>query len=87
MRLIGRNKLDLLRGSSEAVETWLTNWVAEIRGANWKHAIDVVEQFPNARRMEEGHFEFPIGSCGWVIQLLISFPQGVVLITDLRIEK
>lgn len=84
MRLIGRNRLDQLRGSGEAVETWLTNWVAEIRGANWKHAADVVEQFPNVRRLGGEHFEFPIGGCGRVIQLVISFSQGVVLITDLK---
>ncbi len=29
---------------------------------------------------------FPVGNCNWVICLLIAFPQGIALITDLKVE-
>jgi mRNA-degrading endonuclease HigB of HigAB toxin-antitoxin module len=84
MRLIGRNVLEPLIGHEEAADQWVAHWISEIRGANWKQAVDVTNQFPNAQGSADGHFEFPVGGCQWVIQLLISFQQGIALITALK---
>lgn len=86
MRLLGRERLDGLRGRSEQVEKWVRSWAAEILAAHWKRPSDVRDQFPNARDQGGGAFMFPVGNCNWVICLLIAFPQGVALITDLKVE-
>jgi mRNA interferase HigB len=84
MRLIGKQRLACLRG--EQIEKWVRAWVAEVMSAHWKQPSDVREQFPNARHAGQGLFLFPVGNCNCVICLLIAFPQGVALITDLKVE-
>ena len=86
MKLLGRERLGDLRGLSDQVQKWLHSWANEIMAANWKHDLDVTEQFPNAWYSSQGVFVFPVAGCGWKICLLIAFPQGVALITELKIE-
>ncbi|KNH30319.1 hypothetical protein ACS77_00440 [Pseudomonas syringae] len=86
MRLIGREKLTPLQGKGDRAEKWLRGWVAEIISAHWKQPADVNEQFPNSSLKGDGVFHFPVESCGVAIQLMIAFPQGVALITDLISE-
>lgn len=86
MVLLGRERLEKLRGLGEQVQKWLLSWAAEITTANWKHAADVRDQFPNVQSSGQGSFVFPVADCGWKICLLIAYPQGVALITELKIE-
>lgn len=86
MRLIGREKLDYLRGRGGQTGKWMLSWVAEVRNAHWKSPEDVTDQFPNACYCDDGSFEFPVADCRWIIQSLIAFPQGVVLISELKVK-
>lgn len=85
MRLLGRQRLSRLRG--DEIEKWVRAWVAEVMNAHWKQPSDVRDQFPNARHHGGSLFLFPVGSCNCVICLMIAFPQGVALITDLKVEN
>lgn len=87
MRLIGRERLSYLEGSGDQVEKWMMSWIAEVMAAHWKHPSDVCNQFPTAYHQGEGRFMFPLRNCNYVIYLLIAFPQGVVLITDLKVKN
>lgn len=87
MRLIGRERLDYLKGRSEQVEKWVRSWVAEVLDAHWKQPSDVRDQFPNSRHQGENVFMFPVSDCNWVICLRIAFPQGIALIADLKVEN
>ena len=87
MRLIGRTKLGRLRGRGEQTQKWLLSWAGEVMNAHWRTPADVSTQFPNALHRGSGHFEFPVSTCSWRIHLLIAFPQGVALITDLKAEN
>ena len=86
MKLLGRERLEGLRGRSEQVQKWVLSWSAEITAANWKHSLDVKQQFPNVQSIGQGLFMFPIADCSWKICLLVAYPQGVALITELKIE-
>jgi len=85
MRLVGRERLDRLRGKGEMIEKWMRSWAAEVLAAHWKQPSDVRDQFPNARVQEDNHFMFPVGGCDWVICLRIAFAQDIALITDLKV--
>lgn len=84
MRLIGRKKLRCLQGMTEQAEKWILSWMAEVMSAHWKHPADVSAQFPTMRESGDGHLVFPIGNSKWAICLLIAFPQGIALITELK---
>ncbi len=86
MVLLGRNRLEGLRGLGDQVQKWVLSWAAEITAANWKHAADVKGQFPNVQSIDQGLFVFPVRDCDWKICLLIAYPQGVALITELKID-
>lgn len=85
MRLIGREKLNRLRG--KGAEVWARAWVAEVAEAHWRKPDDVTEQFPNAHHQGHDCFLFPIGHCQLAIQLRIAFAQGIALISDLNTTK
>ncbi|BAN51104.1 type II toxin-antitoxin system HigB family toxin [Metapseudomonas resinovorans] len=87
MRLIGREKLASLKGIGNEIEKWVLSWIAEVTNAHWKHPADVRNQFPNAKEKGNGSFLFPVGNCDVAIQLLIAFPQGIALITDLKASE
>lgn len=86
MKLLGRERLDTLRGLSDQVEKWVQSWANEVIAANWKHEAEVKDQFPNAQNSSPGVFVFPISGCAWQVCLLIAYPQGVALITELKIK-
>lgn len=86
MRLLGRERLVKLKGTSEAAEKWLRAWVAEILAAHWKQAADVRGQFPKAIQEGDSSFIFPVGGCECEICLIVAFPQEVAVITELRNE-
>lgn len=87
MRLIGREKLNPLRGKGADVEKWTRSWVAEVAGAHWRQPNDVIGQFPNAHHQGHGCFMFPIGRCQLAIKLQIAFAQGIALISELNQTK
>lgn len=84
MRLIGRERLVQLQDGGEHLQKWVCSWASEIADAHWKHASDVRSQFPAVSHQGGGQFQFRVGK--WAISLLIAFPQGVALITDLNAE-
>ena len=87
MRLIGREKLNRLKGKGTEAEKWAKAWVAEVAEAHWRRPDDVTEQFPSAQPHGHNCFLFPISNCQLAIQLRIAFPQGIALISDLNTTK
>ena len=87
MRLIGREKLNRLKGKGAETEKWVRNWAAEVAEAQWCQPGDVTDQFPNVRHRDQGYFSFPIGNCELAIELQIAFAQRIALISDLTINE
>lgn len=84
MRLVGRNRLAPLQTEDLVVARWTTNWMAEVASAHWVSADDISDQFPNSSQELENIFVFPVITYRWSIALLVSFPDQIALVTDLR---
>lgn len=84
MKLLGRNRLHPLYGLSDQTDTWLRSWVSEISQANWKHAKDVLRQFPQVRTVADHLFQFRVGPETHWIEVSMMFPLAVAVITDLK---
>jgi mRNA-degrading endonuclease HigB of HigAB toxin-antitoxin module len=80
MRLIGRERLNCLKGQSQALDKWLVIWLSELAHAQWRREAELLTQFPNARRIKEGLFAFPVGLGSHEIEVQIAFPQSIALI-------
>lgn len=83
MHLLGRDKLNLLRGLDEPTNKWLTSWISEVSHAHWKQPADLLDQYPHAQQIGQGIFLFPAGTCGYAVQLMVAFHQSVALVTSL----
>lgn len=84
MRLLGRHLLQGLYGRDSRTDRWLVSWTAEVCHANWKHAEDVLRQFPFARYGAPNVFVFPVGGTCQGIKLAILFPQGIAVVSALE---
>lgn len=83
MKLIGLEKTVTIKG--ELTEKWLLSWIAEIREARWRHASDILKQFPRAHMKEESCFEFYVKDTSWTICLQIAFAQGIAVIKEVKV--
>jgi mRNA-degrading endonuclease HigB of HigAB toxin-antitoxin module len=80
MRLIGRQKLQVLSKRSGDAAKWVANWTAEMRDAHWKRDSDVAGQFPRASQQGQGRFLFPVPQCQAVVHVLVLFSRGLALV-------
>lgn len=83
MHLFGRDKLESLRGRERATDLWMSAWLSEVCHAAWAGPGDVLTQFPKALEIGSGKYRFSVSSGLHVIEVFVSFPQKVVLITGL----
>ena len=84
MKILGRNRLQVLYGLDDQTDAWMRGWVSELSQANWKMAKDVLRQFPKAHSVTDDVFLFPVALQPHCIQVAIIFPQAVALITNLK---
>lgn len=80
MRLIGKNKLDELRGLNDATDKWLAVWIAELTSARWVRPEELLEQFPTAKQRGDCLFLFTVKPSGLAVEVQFAFPQGVALV-------
>ena len=85
MRLIGQSHLNPLIQSGEFAARWVAAWTAEVKSAHWKKPADILVQFPRVGRTADGEFLFPVARCAFAVEVLIAFPQGIALITSLKV--
>ena len=84
MKLLG---LDKIMGiECEFAQKWLISWISEIRDAHWRHADDIVKQFPKVAVLGNHCFEFSIHNSKWVICLQIAFAQKIAIVKDVNIK-
>lgn len=84
MKLLGRNKLQALYGIDGQTDKWLVSWTSELSRANWKHAKDVLRQFPHAQCTADNVFSFRVGLHGHCVEILIMFPLDLAVVTNLK---
>lgn len=84
MKLHGRNRLQALYGLDDQTDKWLRGWISELTYANWKQTKDVLRQFPHAKSVADNVFQFRVGLQGVWIEVAMSFPSAVAVVTELK---
>lgn len=84
MKLLGKNRLGVLYGLDDQTDDWLRNWVSELTHANWKAAREVCRQFPKAKNVANGVFQFPVAEQPQCIEVAMMFHQSVALVMNLK---
>lgn len=68
----------------DQTDRWLRAWISEIANANWKHARDVLSQFPQARLIADNVIQFRVEPQATWIEVALSFPLSVAIVCDLK---
>jgi hypothetical protein len=84
MKLLGRDKLQSLLGLDEQTDKWIRGWMSEVVNANWKDPLDVLHQFPHAKRASSGIFHFRVASQPKLIEVSMTFPKATAIVIDLK---
>lgn len=84
MKLFGRDKLQPLYGLDEQTDIWVRGWASEITNANWRTSLDVLRQFPFAKNVAENIFRFRVGDQPKFIEVTMTFPLALAIVTDLK---
>jgi len=84
MKLLGRNRLQVLYGLDHQTDKWLRGWISEVSYANWKQGKDVLRQFPQARSVTDSVFQFRVGLQAQCIEVSMTFSLAVAVVTDLK---
>jgi len=84
MKLLGRNRLEMLYGLDDQTDEWVRNWMSELSHANWKVAKDVLRQFPKAKAVANDVFQFPVNEQPQSIEVAMMFPQAIALVVNLK---
>ena len=72
------------RGKPLVVGSDLAYWRGTTAAASWLSAQDVTATFPNAVRVSGNDWEFPMPRCTAVVEALVQFRTGLVLVTKVR---
>ncbi|WP_165384511.1 type II toxin-antitoxin system HigB family toxin [Vibrio parahaemolyticus] len=62
MQLIGKHHLELVLGSSEEIDMWISAWVTEVSHSSWKDPRSVLDAYPRAIDVDGTVFLFHV--CG-----------------------
>ncbi len=84
MKLLGRNRLEMLYGLDDQTDEWVRNWISELSNANWKVAKDVLRQFPRAKNIANDIFQFPVSEQQRSIEVAMMFPLAIALVVNLK---
>ncbi|AYP22256.1 type II toxin-antitoxin system HigB family toxin [Pantoea agglomerans] len=83
MRLIGKHRLQTLRGTNPETDVWLSAWVAELTNAYWKDAKGVLDAFPRALQIDNFCYVFFIrGIKSQGIKVTFEFQRSIAVINQ-----
>lgn len=83
MRLIGKERLGVIRSIDMSIDTWISAWVAELSNANWKSDMDLLSAFPRAKYIDDNSYMFPVfGSEDTNIKVTFCFNGGIAVIRE-----
>ncbi|MCW2475363.1 MULTISPECIES: type II toxin-antitoxin system HigB family toxin [unclassified Symbiopectobacterium] len=83
MRLIGKQRLQVLSGINHETDVWLSAWTAELTNAYWKDVRAVLDTFPRAQQVDQVcciFFVCGIKSLG--IKVTFKFDRSIAVINQ-----
>ncbi|HBY2284667.1 type II toxin-antitoxin system HigB family toxin [Klebsiella pneumoniae] len=83
MRLIGKQRLQVLSGTNPETDVWLSAWVAELTNAYWKDAKGVLDAFPRAQQIDNLCYVFFVrGIKSQGIKVTFQFERSIAVINQ-----
>ncbi|ENO8975778.1 type II toxin-antitoxin system HigB family toxin [Vibrio parahaemolyticus] len=83
MRLIGKERLGVIRSVDLSIDTWISAWVAELSNANWRSEMELISAFPRAKYIDSQSYIFPVcGNEDMNIKVTFCFNGGIAVIRE-----
>ena len=86
MNVIGKHHLQAFTtGSSATVKNDLYTWQQIAQASIWLSSLDVKRTFSTAAQVSStGDWEFPMPRCNAVVEALVDYRAGLVLVTKVE---
>lgn len=83
MRLIGKERLGVIRSIDVSIDKWISAWVAELSNANWRSDMELMNAFPRAKCIDGDSYAFPVfGNEEINIKVTFCFNGGIAVIRE-----
>ncbi len=85
MRLIGKERLGVIRSVDVSIDTWISAWIAELSNANWRSEMELIAAFPRAKYIDSNSYAFPVlGNEEINIKVTFCFNGGIAVIREVK---
>ena len=78
MKLIGLSHLYDFCQQYPDTETWIRNWIADARAANWKSPHELKQRYPSCSLLGGGTVFFNVRGNNYRMETQIAFNVGVI---------
>ena len=86
MKIIGREKLDAIKGKSEDIDRWISIWLTELRQNKWFNQTELKQHYPRAKTTA-ATFSFLVPESRYIIKVNFHFDQSIALISAVSVGK
>jgi mRNA interferase HigB len=80
VKVLGRDKLEMMKRKHPTSRSPLSAWEAEVRAARWRNWADMKAAYPSASWLENGRVVFNIKGNDFRLVARVHFQLGQVLI-------
>jgi mRNA interferase HigB len=83
MQIVGRDKLDEFAGEHTDAKSWIDNWVADTKLAEWKTPQDIKNSYASASFLAEKVVIFNVKGNRYRLEVLVAYKTGTVVILNI----
>jgi len=84
MKLIGKDKLNNIKGVSREIDMWVIAWLTELSSKMWFSYVELQFDYPRMKIVDdEGAYIFPVASSSYNVKVYFCFNKGLALISEI----
>ena len=83
MQIVGRDKLDEFTGEHTDAKSWIDNWVADTKLAEWKTPQDIKNSYASASFLADNVVIFNVKGNRYRLEVLVAYKTGTVVIVKI----
>lgn len=80
MRIVGRDKLDAFGRAHADARSWLGNWLAHTKAAQWGTPQDIKSAYASASFLADNVVIFNVKGNAYRLEIVVAYQTGIVVV-------
>ena len=80
MRIVGRDKLDEFCDAHADARPWISNWIADVEGRDWRTPQDIKNSYVTASFLSGNVIIFNVKGNHYRLEVRVGYNAGVVVV-------